>query len=64
MNEKSYKFLFNNKDEFIKATEIDEEFVPLVNWIFENQNEFKQLDEVQKAQKIAEFLDNQFKDNG
>ncbi|PIE85537.1 hypothetical protein CSA08_01390 [Candidatus Gracilibacteria bacterium] len=58
MSEKNFKFLFANKEEFIKNKSIDEEFFPIINHISDNKEIFMNLNEQEKIQKIREFLEN------
>ncbi|MBS9784124.1 metallophosphoesterase [Candidatus Gracilibacteria bacterium] len=60
MGENNLKFLFSNKQKFLESKNIDEEFFPLVEYIYENKEEFLGLDELGRVVKIREFLENNF----
>lgn len=57
MNDKLYKFLFSNKEAFIEKNEIDEEFFPVVDFIYENKEKFEKMDNEQRVMEIKKFLD-------
>ena len=56
MNEWNYKFLFSNKDKFIKMKWIDEEFYPIIDFIYENKNKFINSEREKRVIMINEFI--------
>lgn len=56
MGEEGWKFLFASPHKFIEAKQVDEEFFPLIEYIFAHKEVFENLDELGKGEKIREYL--------
>ena len=60
MGEEGWKFLFTNPHKFIEMKQVDEEFFPLIEYIFTHKEAFENLDELGKGEKIREFLSGEY----
>jgi hypothetical protein len=56
MNEWNYNYLFSNKEKFIIEKSIDEEFFPLVDFIYDNKEKFKTYTKEEKVFHITNFI--------
>ena len=59
MNDWNYRYLYTNKDKFIQEKQIEEEFFPIVDYIYENQEKFKLYSKEEKLKAIQDYIQNE-----